>query len=53
MLFEVLPVLRMTEPKKISELIETSAAFLLSALVALVVFLLGWLVLSASGVFRI
>lgn len=49
---EVLPVLRMTEPKKISEVIETSVALLLSAIVALLVFLLGWVVLMASGFCR-
>jgi len=42
----------MTEQKKTPELIETSIAFILSALVAIVVFLLGWLILQASGFFR-
>ena len=42
----------MTEPKKI-ELIETSLAYVLSAVAALLAFLLVWLICTAAGAYRV
>jgi hypothetical protein len=42
----------MTEPKKNLELSETSLAYVLSALTALLSFLLGWLICALAGLCR-
>ncbi|HXM35253.1 MAG TPA: hypothetical protein VN920_08700 [Pyrinomonadaceae bacterium] len=42
----------MTEPKKNLELTETSLAYALSAVAALLSFLLGWLLCAVAGLFR-
>ena len=38
----------MSETKKVPEVVETSVAYALSALLALLAFLLGWLVCSVA-----